>query len=103
MVMSLILIGYGETLQNRPLPYFLIMSNQIEEAISFFLAVLLAPIILFGGLGYATYIGSPQNQYFTTLKTVMGCRKATKPQKVEDLDVICGKIPQVSDFIKEVK
>jgi hypothetical protein len=75
----------------------------MEEAISFFIAVLFAPIILFGGLGYAVYIGSPQNLYFTTLKTVMECRKATKPQKVEELDVICGKIPQVSDFIKEKK
>jgi len=79
------------------------MSNQIKESTSFFIAVFLGPCIILGSLGYAVYISSPQNQYFTTLKTVMECRKATKPQKVEELDVICGKIPQVSDFIKEEK
>jgi hypothetical protein len=79
------------------------MYNQTEESISFFIAVFLGPCIIFGCLGYFVYIGSPQNQYFTTLKTVMECRKATKPQKVEELDVICGKIPQWSDFIKESK
>ena len=79
------------------------MSNQIEEAISFVIAVFLPVDIFFGGLVYGAYIGSPQNQYFTTLKTVMECRKATNSQKVEDLDVICGKIPQISDFIKEEK
>lgn len=79
------------------------MSNQIEEAISFVIAVFLPVGIFFGCLGYGAYITTPQNQYFTTLKTVMECRKSTKPQKVEDLDVICGKIPQVSDFTMEVK
>jgi hypothetical protein len=79
------------------------MSNQIEESIGFVIAVFLPVGIFFGGLGYGAYITSPENQYFTTLKTVMECRKETKPQKVEDLDVICGKIPQVSNFIKEEK
>jgi hypothetical protein len=79
------------------------MSNQIEEAISFFISFILPVCVICGGIGYFAYIGSPQDQYFTTLKTVMECRKATKPQKVEELDVICGKIPQVSDFIKEEK
>lgn len=79
------------------------MSNPIEGSIAFVIAVFLPLGVFFGGLGYGVYITSPQNQYFTTLKTVMECRKETKPQKAEDLDVICGKIPQISDFIKEDK
>jgi hypothetical protein len=79
------------------------MFNSIQEATSVVIAVFLPAGVVFGGLGYGAYIFSPQNQYYTTLKTVMECRKETKPQKVENLDVICGKIPQISDFIKEDK
>lgn len=75
----------------------------MKEAISVLIVVILPAGIVFGGMGYGVYTTSPQNLYFTTLKTVMECRKETKPQKVEDLDVICGKIPQISDFIKESK
>ena len=54
------------------------------------------------GFRFLTYIGSPPDQYFTTLDKVMECRD-TNSQKVEELDAICGKIPQVSEFIKEEK
>ena len=71
-----------------------------------FLAVLagmaLTVMLMIFGLRFLTYIGSPQDQYFRTLDKVTECRD-TNSQKVEKLDVICGKIPQVSDFIKEEK
>jgi hypothetical protein len=60
-------------------------------------------ISLFFTFAAIFYIGSPSDQYFRTLKTVMDCRQTVKPQNVAELDAICGKIPQISDFVKEDK
>jgi len=60
-------------------------------------------ISLFFTFAAISYIASPSDQYFTTLKTVMDCRQTVKPQNVAELDAICGKIPQISDFVKEDK
>jgi hypothetical protein len=45
--------------------------------------------------------GSPQYNYRRSFDRTMECREKVKTSA--DIDVICGKIPQWSDFIKDSK
>ena len=45
--------------------------------------------------------GTPQDNYRKSFDRTMECREKVKTSA--DIDVICGKIPQWSDFIKESK
>jgi hypothetical protein len=47
---------------------------------------------------FLDYISSPEYLYKTTLKTVMNCRQTAKPQNPAEIDVICGKIPHISNY-----
>ena len=63
-------------------------------------------MLMFLTMRYIAYVGSPQDIYFTTLNKVMDCRRAqsvVKTASPEILDQICGKIPNISDYVKETK
>ena len=78
------------------------MSDESKDFLGLFLGLASVGMLMVFGFRFLSYIGSSEDQYFTTLDKVMECRD-TNSQKVEELDAICGKIPQVSEFIKESK
>ena len=78
------------------------MSDESKDFLGLFLGMVSVGMLVVFGFRFLSYIGSPEDQYFTTLDKVMECRD-TNSQKVEELDAICGKIPQVSEFIEENK
>ena len=72
-------------------------TNKIPGYIFFF------PILLFITFG-VTFIGheklqhTPPANYRKTFDRTIECRQALKPEHSEDVDAICGKLPQWSDF-----
>lgn len=69
----------------------------MEQIIGFgFLAGALGT--LFFSIGWLTQLGSPQLNYRQSFDKVIECRQASKASG--NLDEICGKIPQWSEFVK---
>lgn len=54
---------------------------------------------LFFSMSWISQNGSPQQNYRQSFDKVIECRQASKASA--NLDEICGKIPQWSDFVKE--
>jgi len=55
----------------------------------------------FAALTFTSNYGSPQDNYRKSFDRTIECREKVKTQT--DVDVICGKIPQWSEFVKEAK
>jgi hypothetical protein len=73
------------------------------NSIGFMLGVM---VLVLASLRYLAYVGSPEDLYFGTLNRVMDCRRAQSVSRTaspEILDQICGKIPNISEFVKETK
>jgi hypothetical protein len=47
---------------------------------------------------FFNYTLSPEYLYKTTLEAVINCRQTAKPQNPAEIDVICGKIPHISNY-----
>lgn len=69
---------------------------------------ILAAGFAFGGVGvffatltFTSNYGSPQDNYRKSFDKTIECREKVKTPT--DVDVICGKIPQWSEFAKETK
>lgn len=55
----------------------------------------------FSGMAFVTNYGSPQDNYRKSFDRTLECREKVKTPT--DIDAICGKIPQWSEFVKESK
>jgi hypothetical protein len=57
--------------------------------------------VFFAALVFAFNYGSPQENYRKTFDKTIECREKVKTPT--DIDAICGKVPQWSEFVKETK
>jgi hypothetical protein len=55
----------------------------------------------FTALAYTINNGTPQDNYRKSFDRTLECREKVKTPT--DIDAICGKIPQWSEFVKESK
>ncbi len=83
-------------MNNQTLPrtlQLLMLSESKIAAYGFWLLVGTGATLIF-----FDYTSSPEYLYKTTLETVMKCRQTVKPQNPAEIDVICGKIPHLSNY-----
>lgn len=57
--------------------------------------------VLFAAVAFMFNHGTPQENYRKSFDKTMECREKVKTPT--NIDVICGKIPQWSEFVKESK
>jgi hypothetical protein len=69
-----------------------------EEGLIFLIAIVVFPLLLFGGIGF---FGLKQNQVFQEAYTKnMECRMSMKGNTSAYADKICGKIPEYKEFVR---
>ena len=69
-----------------------------EESMIFLIAIVVFPLLLFGGMGVFSL---QQNQLFQqTYNKNLECRQALKDQTVGRVNEICGTVPVIGDFVK---
>jgi hypothetical protein len=70
-----------------------------EEDLIFLIAIVVFPLLLFGGIGL---FGLKQNQVFQEAYTKnLECRMAMKGNVFNYVEKICGKIPEYKEFVRE--